>query len=151
MTLFPSANVPAKAATAIHARLAQAPPLLVATPQHLHSAKVFGIWSLPDRSTPAKRSLEDQLDAAFDEMTLAQWNTVIGVNLTGQFLCAREAVREFKRRGVVKEVSAAAGKIINAGFEFDVPVRFDTDRLELNLSLIEAGDIPSIPIVEIRL
>jgi glucose 1-dehydrogenase len=53
-----------------------------------------------------------QRDAPIDEMTLAQWNTVIGVNLTGQFLCAREAIREFKRRGVVKEVSAAAGKII---------------------------------------
>jgi glucose 1-dehydrogenase len=53
-----------------------------------------------------------QRDAAIDQMTLAQWNTVIGVNLTGQFLCAREAVREFKRRGVVKEVSSAAGKII---------------------------------------
>jgi len=53
-----------------------------------------------------------QRDAAIDQMTLAQWNTVIAVNLTGQFLCAREAIREFKRRGVVKEVSAAAGKII---------------------------------------
>jgi glucose 1-dehydrogenase len=53
-----------------------------------------------------------QQDAPFDEMTLAQWNTVIGVNLTGQFLCAREAVREFKRRGVRPEVSVAAGKII---------------------------------------
>ncbi|HYZ42563.1 MAG TPA: SDR family oxidoreductase, partial [Stellaceae bacterium] len=53
-----------------------------------------------------------QRDAAFYEMTLAQWNTVIGVNLTGQFLCAREAVREFLRRGVVPEVSRAAGKII---------------------------------------
>jgi glucose 1-dehydrogenase len=53
-----------------------------------------------------------QRDAALEEMTLAQWNTVIGVNLTGQFLCAREAVREFKRRGVVKEVSVSAGKII---------------------------------------
>jgi glucose 1-dehydrogenase len=53
-----------------------------------------------------------QRDAPFDEMTLEQWNTVIGVNLTGQFLCAREAVREFKRRGVVPEVSCAAGKII---------------------------------------
>lgn len=53
-----------------------------------------------------------QKDAALEEMTLAQWNTVIGVNLTGQFLCAREAVREFKRRGVVKEVSVSAGKII---------------------------------------
>jgi glucose 1-dehydrogenase len=53
-----------------------------------------------------------QRDAAFTSMTLAQWNTVLGVNLTGQFLCAREAVREFDRRGVVPEVSRAAGKII---------------------------------------
>lgn len=53
-----------------------------------------------------------QRDAPFDEMTLAQWNFVIGVNLTGQFLCAREAVREFKRRGIVPNVSVAAGKII---------------------------------------
>jgi glucose 1-dehydrogenase len=45
-------------------------------------------------------------------MTLAQWNTVIGINLTGQFLCAREAVREFLRRGVVSSVSRAAGKIV---------------------------------------
>ena len=53
-----------------------------------------------------------QQDAPFDEMTLDQWNLVINVNLTGQFLCARQAVREFKRRGVVPEVSCAAGKII---------------------------------------
>jgi glucose 1-dehydrogenase len=53
-----------------------------------------------------------QRDAAFHEMTLAQWNTVLSVNLTGQFLCAREAVREFLRRGVVPSVSCAAGKII---------------------------------------
>ena len=53
-----------------------------------------------------------QQDAAFHEMTLQQWNTVISVNLTGQFLCAREAAREFLRRGVVSSVSAAAGKII---------------------------------------
>jgi glucose 1-dehydrogenase len=53
-----------------------------------------------------------QQDAPFEEMTLDQWNRVIKVNLTGQFLCAREAVREFKRRGVVKEVSCSAGKII---------------------------------------
>jgi glucose 1-dehydrogenase len=53
-----------------------------------------------------------QQDAPFDQMTLQQWNTVIGVNLTGQFLCAREAVREFKRRGVKADVSVAAGKII---------------------------------------
>ena len=53
-----------------------------------------------------------QQDAPFDKMTLQQWNTVIGINLTGQFLCAREAVREFKRRGIRHEVSVAAGKII---------------------------------------
>ena len=53
-----------------------------------------------------------QRDAAFHEMTLAQWNTVIGINLTGQFLCARAAVREFVRRGIVPAVSCAAGKII---------------------------------------
>src|SRR5437763_1995853 len=53
-----------------------------------------------------------QRDARFDEMTLEQWNTVIAINLTGQFLCAREAVREFLRRGVVPDVSSAAGKII---------------------------------------
>ena len=53
-----------------------------------------------------------QRDAAFQEMTLAQWQKVLDVNLTGQFLCAREAVREFLRRGVVPEVSSSAGKII---------------------------------------
>jgi glucose 1-dehydrogenase len=53
-----------------------------------------------------------QRDSAFDAMTLEQWNTVIGVNLTGQFLCTRAATREFKRRGVVPSVSRAAGKII---------------------------------------
>jgi glucose 1-dehydrogenase len=53
-----------------------------------------------------------QQDAPVERMTLKQWNTVLGVNLTGQFLCARAAVREFKRRGVRKEISCAAGKII---------------------------------------
>jgi glucose 1-dehydrogenase len=53
-----------------------------------------------------------QRDAKLEDMTLDQWNTVIGVNLTGQFLCAREAVKEFKRRGVRKEISCSAGKII---------------------------------------
>jgi glucose 1-dehydrogenase len=53
-----------------------------------------------------------QRDSSLVEMTLAQWNMVIGVNLTGQFLCIREAVKEFLRRGVRKEVSVAAGKIV---------------------------------------
>ncbi len=54
-----------------------------------------------------------QRDSKFEEMSLDQWNKVISVNLTGQFLCAREAVKEFKRRGVKKEISCAAGKIIH--------------------------------------
>jgi glucose 1-dehydrogenase len=53
-----------------------------------------------------------QQDAPFHELTLAQWNKVLAVNLTGQFLCAREAVREFLRRGVRPEVSCSAGKIL---------------------------------------
>lgn len=53
-----------------------------------------------------------QDDAPFAEMTLEKWNHVLSVNLTGQFLCAREAVREFLRRGIRKEISRAAGKII---------------------------------------
>ncbi|WP_302888692.1 SDR family oxidoreductase [Streptomyces cucumeris] len=53
-----------------------------------------------------------QRDAPTVEMTLAQWRQVLDVNLTGQFLCAREAIKEFLRRGVVPEVSRAAGKIV---------------------------------------
>ena len=51
-------------------------------------------------------------NAPFHEMTTAQWDAVMNVNLRGAFLCAREAVREFLRRGVRPEVSVAAGKII---------------------------------------
>jgi glucose 1-dehydrogenase len=53
-----------------------------------------------------------QSGARFQEMTLEQWRRVLSVNLDGQFLCAREAVREFLRRGPQPEVSAATGKII---------------------------------------
>lgn len=53
-----------------------------------------------------------QKDAPFVEMTLSDWEKVIGINLTGQFLCAREAAKEFIRRGIIKERSVAAGKII---------------------------------------
>ena len=61
-----------------------------------------------------------QADSPFDRMTLDQWNRVLSVNLTGQFLCAREAVREFKRRGVQPEISCAAGKIICMSSVHDV-------------------------------
>jgi hypothetical protein len=65
MTLFPSGALPAKEDVVQQAKIAREPPLLVASPQHIYSAKVFGIWSLPDRSTDARRAIEDRLDSAF--------------------------------------------------------------------------------------
>jgi glucose 1-dehydrogenase len=61
-----------------------------------------------------------QKDAAFDELSIDQWNAVIAVNLTGQFLCSREAIRQFKRQGVRSEVSCSAGKIICISSVHDV-------------------------------
>jgi glucose 1-dehydrogenase len=54
-----------------------------------------------------------QADAPLEAMTLEKWNKVISVNLTGQFLCMREGVKEFRRRGVVQDVSVAAGKLVS--------------------------------------
>jgi uncharacterized protein (TIGR02217 family) len=54
--------------------------------------------------------------------------------------------------GLVSFATApATGAVITAGFAFDVPVRFDTDSLVINLAAFRAGEIPSIPLVEIRL
>ena len=53
-----------------------------------------------------------QMDATLTEMSLHQWKTVLDVNLTGQFLCSREAAKEFKKRGMIPERSKALGKII---------------------------------------
>jgi len=61
-----------------------------------------------------------QADASVAEMTLEQWNNVIGINLTGQFRCSREAVRHFLRQGVRPIVSSAAGKIVCVSSVHDV-------------------------------
>ena len=61
-----------------------------------------------------------QRDANIDEMSLSDWRRVIDVNLTGQFLCTRAAVREFKRRGVIESVSRSAGKIVCISSVHDV-------------------------------
>ncbi|RXF75449.1 DUF2460 domain-containing protein [Hansschlegelia zhihuaiae] len=52
---------------------------------------------------------------------------------------------------VVLDAAPDAGVAVAAGFEFDVPVRFDTDRLEIDHSAFEAGSAPAVPLVEIRL
>ena len=61
-----------------------------------------------------------QKDAAFHEMALKDWQFVLDVNLTGQFLCAREAIREFLRRGPKPELSVALGKILCMSSVHDV-------------------------------
>jgi glucose 1-dehydrogenase len=61
-----------------------------------------------------------QLNAPFDKMSLAQWQRVIDINLTGQFLCAREAVRSFKRQGIDSSISYSMGKIIHISSVHDV-------------------------------
>jgi glucose 1-dehydrogenase len=61
-----------------------------------------------------------QLNAPVDEMTLAQWQRVISVNLTGVFLCSRESVRAFKRQGINHSISYACGKLILISSVHDV-------------------------------
>ncbi|UWR43487.1 DUF2460 domain-containing protein [Phaeobacter inhibens] len=43
-----------------------------------------------------------------------------------------------------------AGLSVKAGFEFDVPVRFDTDRIQTSVASFQAGDVPNVPVVEVR-
>jgi len=61
-----------------------------------------------------------QMNAPVDEMTMGQWQRVIDVNLTGQFICAREAVKAFKRQGLNRKISYAAGKIIHMSSVHDI-------------------------------
>jgi len=61
-----------------------------------------------------------QKDAPFEKLTVADWDLVMNVNLKGQFLCSRAAVREFKRRGVKKDVSSSAGKILCVSSVHDI-------------------------------
>ncbi len=63
LTLFASSAFPAKAETVAMAAAGAELPLLAATPQHIHSTGVFGVWSLPDRSTAFRKSIEDGLDS----------------------------------------------------------------------------------------
>jgi hypothetical protein len=76
LTLFPCTNVPAKDDSVKQVQFAAQPPLLICTPQYLHDQKAFGIWSLQDKTTPFKKSMEEQLDAemAFYEKAVDQYN-----------------------------------------------------------------------------
>lgn len=63
LTLFATGEVPARGELARMADVGRLPPILVATPQYLHSAGVFGLWVPASRSTPLRQMVEDQLDA----------------------------------------------------------------------------------------
>lgn len=65
LILFPSDDVPSNQELESEVQISQNIPLLVCTPEYYHSVQMFGYWSLPDRSTPLKRHLEDQLDLMF--------------------------------------------------------------------------------------
>jgi len=91
----------------------------------------------------------------------APWTRIITQPVAGSVKIAVDGVEQAAERfavnattGVVTFVAEyipAEGAVVTAGFEFDVPVRFDTDQLQINLQQFEAGSIPHIPIVEIRL
>ncbi len=66
LTLFGAESIPSNETLSYQALVASQPPLLSATPEYLHSAKVFGYWSLPNRSTPGKQWIENQLDTAIN-------------------------------------------------------------------------------------
>ncbi len=63
LTLFPCGALPSREDTVALAQSGTTRPLLVCTPAYLHSTGVFGVWSLPDRSTPFKKAIEDGLDS----------------------------------------------------------------------------------------
>lgn len=75
----------------------------------------------------------------------------VRVAVNGQELAARDFTVNNATGQVTLMVAPAQGAVVTAGFEFDVPVRFDTDRITASLSSLSAGDIPSIPIVEVRI
>jgi uncharacterized protein (TIGR02217 family) len=92
---------------------------------------------------------------------LNPWSRVISKAVTGSVLVAVAGVVQAPGTFTVDDATGvvtfaaghipAAAQIITAGFAFDVPVRFDTDKLEISIQGFAHGAIPSIPVVEIRL
>lgn len=75
----------------------------------------------------------------------------VRIGLDGAGLPASAAVSVDHVTGVVRFATApAVGAQVTAGFEFDVPVRFDTDRISTNLASFSAGEVPSVPVIEVR-
>lgn len=93
--------------------------------------------------------------------TFAPWDRTVAKPVTGTVLVAVDGAPQSLGTNFSVDATAgivtflpghipASGAVVTAGFEFDVPVRFDTDKLELDLRGFQHGAIPSIPIIEIR-
>jgi uncharacterized protein (TIGR02217 family) len=104
-----------------------------------------------DGSTTGFQLIKNYADVAGD------YQRIISKPVTGSVMVAVNGVVDASViiddvTGIVTfQTAPASGATISAGFEFDVPVRFDTDRMEINLSHFEAGQIPDVPVVEVRL
>jgi uncharacterized protein (TIGR02217 family) len=104
-----------------------------------------------DGSTTGFQLIKNYADVAGD------YQRIISKPVTGSVMVAVNGVVDASviiddMTGIVTfQTAPASGATISAGFEFDVPVRFDTDRMEINLSHFEAGQIPDVPVVEVRL
>lgn len=89
----------------------------------------------------------------------ASYSRTIGKPVAGSLRLAVDGVEVAEGTDFLMDVSTGivsfgiaplSGAVVSAGFEFDVPVRFDTDFLEINLAAFEAGSVPNVPVIEVR-
>lgn len=74
----------------------------------------------------------------------------VRISLNGVELVSPDMTVDHTSGEITFSVAPADGAIISAGYQFDVPVRFDLDKLDINLASFNAGQAPSIPLVEIK-
>lgn len=76
----------------------------------------------------------------------------VRVSIAGRSMVETEAWSLDPATGMVTFADPVPeGAEVRAGFEFDVPVRFDTDRIAVSVASFQAGDVPVVPVVEVRL
>jgi len=84
---------------------------------------------------PIRKPVAGSVTVAVGDVVLAEGADFVVDATTGQ---------------VVLVSPPAIGQAVTAGFEFDVPVRFDTDRIQISVASFQAGDVPDVPVVELR-
>ena len=92
----------------------------------------------PDKLNAINAAMIDEINAALDQV---EGDTaVIGISDFAQQQLSDLTYVELP----------GAGDEITAGFEFDVPVRFDTDRIRSSVASFQAGEVPDVPVIEVR-